>query len=67
MSVKAKVYFGCPRPIRITSFSSSGGLVDSHAPRPRAGNFLRPHGLNHREPVQQRTERNTETEVYLGL
>ncbi len=43
-SIRAKVYFGhpCPRTIRITSFSSSGGLADSRAPRPRAGNFLRP-------------------------
>ncbi len=44
--LKAKVYFGHlrPRTVRITSFSSSGELADSRAPRPRAGNFLRPRG-----------------------
>ncbi len=44
--LKCEVYFGRPRPrtVRITSFSSSGGLADSHAPRPCAGNFLRPRG-----------------------
>ncbi len=42
MRIKAKVYFGRPRTILITSFSSSRGLADSHTPRPSAGNFLRP-------------------------
>ncbi len=31
-------------PSCITSFSSSEGLAESHAPRPCASNFLRPHG-----------------------
>ncbi len=44
MRIKAKVYFGRPRPhtVLITSFSSSRGLAESRAPRPSAGNFLRP-------------------------
>ncbi len=42
MRIKAKVYFGRPRTILIMSFSSSRGLADSRAPRPSAGNFLRP-------------------------
>ncbi len=42
MRIKAKVYFGHPRTVLITSFSSSRGLADSRAPCPSAGNFLRP-------------------------
>ncbi len=42
MRIKAKVYFGRPRTVLITPFSSSRGLADSRAPRPSAGNFLRP-------------------------
>ncbi len=40
--MRNKVYFGRPRTILITSFSSSRGLADSHAPRLSAVNFLRP-------------------------
>ncbi len=40
--IKAKVYFGRPRTVLITSFSSSRGLADSRAPHPSAANFLRP-------------------------
>ncbi len=40
--MRIKVYFGRPCTVLITSFSSSRGLADSRAPRPSAGNFLRP-------------------------
>ncbi len=40
--MRNKVYFGRPRTVLFTSFSSSRGLADSRASPRSAGNFLRP-------------------------